>query len=149
MTPSEYQAMLQRDEALRFLRASRKLTFEDWSPKYYLQIHAIELAGKAYLLAKGEDPDKVRKIWHDLLTLFAQCREHGMTLAHPRADWIIDLIAPVHKDHRLRYITGGETELPSFAELDDFCTELIGHVSRLLREIEKRLKANDEDAGRN
>jgi hypothetical protein len=61
MTPSEHQAMLQKHEALRFLRASRKLTFEDWFPKYYLQIHAIELAGKAYLLAKGEDPDKVKK----------------------------------------------------------------------------------------
>jgi hypothetical protein len=134
MTKSEYQAMLQLQEARHFLRASRKLSFEDWSPKYYLQIHAIELAGKAYLLANGEDPDQVRKIGHDLFRLFAECRNHGLTLAHPRADWIISLIAPVHADHRLRYIMEGETELPNFD--DDFCDELIGHGARLLRESE-------------
>jgi hypothetical protein len=145
--PSEYQAMLLRGEALSFLGASRKLSVEAWSsPKYYLQIHAIELAGKSYLLAKGEDIGKVTKIRHDLLKIFDECRSHGLTLAHPRADWIIGLIAPVHKDHRLRYITGGETELPNFAELDGFCEELIRHVGRLLHEIEKRCRA-EEDAG--
>jgi len=128
----EYQAMLQLGEARRFLNAARKLTFEDWSPKYYLQIHAIELAGKAYLLAKGQQT----KIRHDLIRLFAECRSRGLKLAHPRADWIIGLIAPVHADHRLRYITSGETSLPSFSELDDFCEELIRHGARLVREWE-------------
>ena len=134
MAKPEYQAMLQLGEARRFLTASRKLCFDDWSPKYYLQIHAIELAGKAYLLANGEDTGQVTKIRHDLSGLFVECRNHGLTLKHPRADWIIGLIAPVHADHRLRYITSGETELPSFDELDSFCDELIGHVARLNRE---------------
>jgi hypothetical protein len=132
---SEYLAKLQLQEARRFLKASQKLSLEDWSPKYYLQLHAVELAGKAYLLAKGEEPDKVKKISHDLLRLFAECRNHGLVPAHPRAGWIVSLIAPVHADYRLRYIAPGETELPAFAELDSFCEELIGHGAQLLREI--------------
>ena len=134
MAKPEYLAMLQLDEARHFLKAARKLSFEDWSPKYYLQIHAIELAGKAYLLAKGEDPEKVRKIWHDLTKLFAECRKHGLVLSHPRAGWIIGLIAPVHARHQLRYIVPGNTSLPMSDELDSFCDELIGHVARLNRE---------------
>jgi hypothetical protein len=104
------------------------------------------LAGKAYLLAKGEDPDKVKDIRHNLSKLFAKCRSRGLVLQHPRANWIIELIAPVHADNRLRYITSGETELPSFDELNDFCDELIGHVAQLLREKER--EADGEDAGR-
>jgi hypothetical protein len=138
----EYQAMQQLPEAHRFLKAARKLSFEDWSPRFYLQIHAIELAGKAYLLAKGENPDQVKKIGHDLLRLFTECRDQGLVLTHPRADWIINLIAPVHLDHRLRYIKSGETTLPNFDELNDFCEELIRHGWRVLREKESRREAD-------
>jgi len=71
----EFQAMLQLTDARRFLVASRELSSEDnWNPKYYLQIHAIELAGKAYLLASGEDLEKVRKIGHDLQSGTPSCR---------------------------------------------------------------------------
>jgi hypothetical protein len=66
--------------------------------------------------------------------LFDECRNHGLLLAHPRADWIIGLIAPVHADHRLRYITSSDTYLPSFDELHSFCDELIEHAARLLRQ---------------
>jgi hypothetical protein len=149
MMKPEYQAMLQLGEARHFLEASRELSSNVWSsPKYYLQIHAIELAGKAYLLLNGRDPQRVANIRHDLLKLFRRCRRHGLRLNHPRADWIIGLIAPVHADHRLRYITAGETELPSFDELDGFCEELIRHGAQLVREWESR-EASEEDAGDN
>jgi hypothetical protein len=147
MLRPEFLAMLQLGDARCFLDASRELSFDNWNnPKYYLQIHAIELAGKAFLLANGEGPEEVKKIGHDLVRLFAECRNHGLVLAHPSADWIISLIAPVHADHRLRYMKSGQTELPHFAELDKFCDELIGHGRRVLREKESRREADGEDS---
>lgn len=118
-------AGLQLGDAVAFLKASKKLSFEDYSPKYYLAIQAVELTAKSFLLLKGVKPETVRAIKHDLTKLFAECERHGLELDYPRARETIKLIAPVHFDYRLRYARPGETLLPSNQEVDDFCSDLL------------------------
>jgi hypothetical protein len=127
-------ATLYMVDALAFLNASKKLNLgEDYSPKYYLIIHAIELIGKSFLLAKDDSPSSVLDIRHDLIKLFDRCGRHGLQLEHPRTRDILDHIAPVHLDHRLRYARLGSTTLPSNSELEDFCVDLLNKTWPTLR----------------
>jgi hypothetical protein len=118
--PPEYLAVLQLSDGLAFLNASRKLDFDDFSPKHFLLCHAIELGGKAFLLAKNQSPKK----GHDMLQLFDQCAANGLQLDHPLARHIIETVAPVHLDHRLRYARPGTTQLPNYQDMESFCEEL-------------------------
>jgi hypothetical protein len=76
-------------------------------------------------LAKGEDQQHVQNIGHDLQQLFVECAAYGLQLAHARATEIIELIAPIHLDHRLRYTMPGTTEIPNHQDLEDFCEDLM------------------------
>jgi hypothetical protein len=130
-------------DAVQFQKAGTSLDSLSgpFGPKNYLLCHAVELAMKAYLLATGSTLDDVEEIGHDLKELNRRC---GLTLSHPRADQNLSLIAPVHREHSLRYTRPGGITMPNDIEFNEFSLSVIEDIRPSVRAAEQAC----HDAGR-
>lgn len=140
----EHEAKLTLSEVSSFINAARKLDTlaGDWSPKYYLLCHAVEIGLKAFLLLHKHTPSELKTfaVRHSLKTLAEMARCHGMSFT-ARESEIIELIDAVHADHRLRYVKPGSTQMPQQTELEDFAEDILQHGWDELRLRERRRDA--------
>jgi hypothetical protein len=88
--------------AAKHLDASGK---PDGTAEYMVLFHAIELGLKAFLLKNGVSKKGLSKKYrHDLIKLLQEAKRHGLSLATPNAD---DMIEWIHKWHsekaKIRY----------------------------------------------
>ena len=90
---------------------------------------------KAYLVATGSTLDDV--VNHDLKRLRNRCRERGLTLSHPRAKLVLDMIGPVHKRHLLRYKRPGSVTMPNDIEFDGFVSSVVADIWPTIRIAEQ------------
>jgi hypothetical protein len=109
-----------------------------FGPRNFLLCQSVELAMKAYLLATGSTLDDVEHLGHDLKKLRNRCRERGLTLSHPRANQILNMIAPVHKKHLLRYKRPGSITMPNDIEFNEFVSSLFVDIWPTIHIAEKQ-----------
>ena len=67
---------------------------------------------KAYLLATGSSIEDVEDLRHDLKKISNLCSQRGLVQSHARAETVLDMITPVHKQHLLRYKEPGGVMMP-------------------------------------
>jgi hypothetical protein len=130
-------AVLLMTDAVAFHNAGISLSSLSgaFGPRNFLLCHSVELAMKAYLVATGSTLDAV--VGHDLKRLRNRCRERGLTLSHPRANLVLDMIGPVHKKHLLRYKRPGGVTMPNDIEFNDFVSRVLGDIWPTIHIAEK------------
>jgi HEPN domain len=119
------------DDAEVYLSAAKQLTEDPshFSPKYFLLSHAIELAIKAYILAKGGSERETKKIKHDLDAALVRAVELGLQPS-TGLQKIVQHIAPAHRDYSFRYSNQAWTHfLPNTDSFEGTVAELIKQVS--------------------
>lgn len=138
---AEHEAKLTLSEVRSFVNAAHKLDAlaGDWSPKYFLLSHAVEIGLKAFLLLNGHTPAELRTlpVRHSPKALAGMAAKHGMTFT-ARENEVIDLVDAVHTDHRLRYIKPGSLQMPQQAELEDLAEDILQHGWDALRLRERK-----------
>lgn len=98
---------------------------------YILTFHAIELALKAFLIARGftEKALKGKSFGHDLNKLYAAAKANGLKLETPNAD---DLIAWSNEWHaegvKIRYEFSEQRTLPLCDALVPIASEIINKI---------------------
>lgn len=102
-------------------------------PLYYLYCHALELAMKAFLRAKGMSSAELRgpAIRHSLLNLWKECLTRQLALdfaTQNKVGEVIRLLTPYATDHEFRYVRTGFNTLPTLDEVRDAAAELIEAV---------------------
>lgn len=73
---------------------------------YNLAAHALELLLKGFLLARGYDRARLKKIGHDLVDALRAASEKGMHElfnVDPRLDAVVTFLAPLHKRRAFSY----------------------------------------------
>jgi hypothetical protein len=105
------------------------------SPRDYLLCHCLELALKAYLLAKGvSEEDLKRHFGHKLAKLLDAAIEHGLTLdGHARTR--LKLLSKPHEEFWTRYprpLREGES-IVIIGEFGPLVEELLRNVGEHLR----------------
>jgi hypothetical protein len=132
-------AILLMTDAVEFHKAGislNSLSGDAFGPGSFLLCHSVELAMKAYLMATGSTLDDV--VGHDLKRLRNRCRERGLTLSHPRAKLVLDMIGPVHKKHLLRYKRPGSVIMPNNIEFEDFVSSVVADIWPTIHIAERR-----------
>jgi hypothetical protein len=89
-------------------------------------------------MATGSTLDDVEDLGHDLRKLRRRCEQRGLTLSHPRADFNFDMIAPVHRQHLLRYSRSGGVALPGEVEFNDFVSTVLADIRPAMLIAEKQ-----------
>ena len=136
MTPVGYAVY-----AEQFLKAAQSIPKEDkkFTPvPYYLYCRALELILKAFLLAKGHRPSKLRKKYgHNLKALWKAAGKDGLADAVPELPSeigsVLALANPYYKGKALEYFdfgrwADGYMRLPSLDQLGDSTAMLIEHL---------------------
>jgi hypothetical protein len=135
-------AVLFMTDAVDFHAAGISLkSLPHFGPKKLLLCHSVELAMKAFLMATGSTLDQVEDLRHDLKKLSNRCRRSGLVLKHPRAKQVLNMIAPVHKQHLLRYKEPGGVMMPSDIEFNEFVSSLLEDIWPAIHSAEKQRRA--------
>jgi hypothetical protein len=118
-------------DAEAYVSAARKLDEHtgQFSPKYFLLCHALELALKAYILAKGGTDKEIRKIRHDLVAAWSSAIALGFRPTNAELDGIVKQVAKAHKDYSFRYGKSWTHFLPSADVFDAAVSRLIEDIS--------------------
>jgi hypothetical protein len=130
------------DDAEAYLVAARQLDDHPghFSPKYFLLSHAVELALKAYVLAKGDAERETRKIRHDLDAALSRAVALGLTSSTELQN-VVRLVAPPHRDYSFRYGNSSQTHILRRADnFEATVSALISDVSAALPEHPALLK---------
>jgi hypothetical protein len=92
-------------DAVSYVSAARKLDESEgeFSPKYFLLCHALELALKAYILATGGTEKDTKKIKHDLELAWGTAIKNGLVSKNPDLSKLIERVALAHSDYSFRY----------------------------------------------
>lgn len=72
-------------------------------PIYFMLSHSLELALKAYLLAKGEPESGFRVLGHDLARAHARAAELGLKVQGENTVALIERLSEFHDTHFFRY----------------------------------------------
>lgn len=72
-------------------------------PIYFLLSHALELALKAFLAAKGKEYDELVDIGHDLEWAYRETLALGLTIEHQYAAPLIARLSDFHRKFVFRY----------------------------------------------
>ena len=90
---------------------------------------AIELALKAYLLAKGVPPKKLRSDYgHELHRSLRKAKELGLSdvvSLSAEEKGIIDLLDDLYSSKQLQYIVTGSKTFPVFGPLESVARKLV------------------------
>lgn len=99
-------------------------------PLYFLYVHSIELALKAYL--RSRDRPLFEK--HGLVTLLDNSEKHGFHVDRDLRN-VVELLESENKRHGYRYFVAGQTSRPGM----DYVP---GVVDALMRAVEGHLKSS-------
>jgi hypothetical protein len=118
-------------DAEAYLAAARRLDEHagQFSPKYFLLCHAIELALKAYILARGGTEKETKKIRHDLIAAWFRAVDLGIQPTNAELHGIVLRVAPPHADYSFRYGKRWTHILPRAEVFDAAVSDLIKDVS--------------------
>ena len=106
--------------AFAFLRAAELLHEDDpaswaWATCFVNIGFALELGLKGYIREKGGSEKEQRDLGHDLSKAYQAALDRGFKPSNAYSGWIIEEITPHFKDMSLRYLIGGEVQLPSIS----------------------------------
>jgi hypothetical protein len=90
---------------------------EHWPAISVNVCYAFELSLKAFLASRGTTAAQLKEIGHDLKKGLSAAREAGYVPDHPAVEAVIDLLSPLHKSNRLRYLEDKSVELPDTRNL--------------------------------
>ena len=128
-------AMAYKIGAGECLGAARELLkhpiYSDGTGNYIIALHAIELALKAFLVARGytEKELKGKSFGHDLNKLYAAAKRHGLKLETPNADELIAWSNEWHAEGvKIRYEFARQRALP-------LCETLVNLASEVIKKI--------------
>lgn len=102
-----------------------ELRFKHTVP-YYLYVHSIELALKAFLRAKGIEKAKLstRRYGHNLESLLRKCIQRGMRVdKHERI--VVEWLNAFVDDHAFRYLRPGFQQLPADIDVRQACQGIL------------------------
>ena len=100
-----------------------------FSPKLFLLCHAIELALKAFILAKGGTEKETRKIKHDLTAAWSRAVALGFQPNNADLSGIVEHLAKPHKDYSFRYGKSWTHILPRSDLFEAAVSDLINDVT--------------------
>jgi hypothetical protein len=102
-----------------------KLRFPHTVP-YYLYVHSIELALKAYLRTKGVSKKELsrKKYGHNLETLLAECVRRAMSVAKHETI-VVEWLNTFVDDQAFRYLRPGFQSLPADIDVRRACKALL------------------------
>ena len=134
-------------QAARYLREAfesdrLKLPFD--APIYYLYSHALELAMKAFLRAKGMSGRELRSsgFGHQLLVLWQTCLEKGLygpsTSATATVGQVIKVLDPYASEFEFRYIQVGTKSLPTLNDVELAAVRVLSMVRPFIPEMRQR-----------
>jgi hypothetical protein len=120
-----------------YLNAANQLA-DGWklrhsAPIYYLYVHAIELALKAALRARGMTVRELRskKYGHDLMQLVSACRKRRLASRlrlGKRREAILSVLNEMSCEQEFRYIKTGSKALPTLESLRALASRLLDSV---------------------
>lgn len=112
-----------------------RLRFE--MPVYYLYSHAVELALKSYLRARGISAKELKaNFGHGLRKLFQGCTEQGLVLRPVPEAFIPDMVEMLDdlgRHHEFRYVTTGFKRYPVLADVSTVCGMLFEAIGPTVR----------------
>jgi hypothetical protein len=119
------------------------------TPTYFMYMHAIELALKAFLRAAGLPiaTDRTRK-HHQITELYEECRQLGLTIGpDDRIDTqnVVVLLEGANEEQGLRYFTQKGSSFPDLTWTRDVVEKLLQAVEP---SVKKRADADGIVAGR-
>lgn len=104
-------------------------------PAYFLAVHGIELALKAFLRHKGILPKELqRKFGHDIHASYRKAKELGLLDVfheHPDDVRAMNMLAVLNVDHGLRYIKTGAKQFPFWSIVEPLAVRLHQSVAQL------------------
>lgn len=108
------------DSYLKAARHVARIKLQHSAPVYFLYVHAIELALKAYLRAQGATLEDLKSIGHSLPELLKRARQKGLhdSNAPTATTQILKTLDVYNRTHEFRYIVTGFKTLPTVAALD-------------------------------
>lgn len=77
--------------------------FTFFSVRYYLFGHAFELILKSFILSKGEDEKKIRKLSHSLMRIYDEAIRLGYKPTSHELRTVIEWLDPFHEQQDFRY----------------------------------------------
>ena len=107
---------------------------------YNLAAHALELLLKGFLLARGYDRARLKKIGHNLVDALRAASEEGMHEffdLDPRLEEFVTLLAPLHKRRafsypgEIRYATSPASDMATLPRPRDLVAVVEGLLRRL------------------
>jgi len=137
-----------RTQAKSFANAAEALTNMDrrsnrdmprfFDPTYYLTAHAIELALKSFLRAKGKSLDELKnRFGHDLSAALKEAEAldlRAYVALRPDQEAAIQILSSYYKDKEFEYIVTGFKELPTLEILQECANALINGVHVVTRQ---------------
>jgi hypothetical protein len=121
-------AMLTRHRAVSYLHAAMDISpkSNELEPKYFVFSQAIELALKAFLMAKGCSVDFCAKnIGHDLVKASDLAKEHGLVLSDVQNAVLSTLAVQHSRPFSFRYFNPEGWTAPSFVNVERCCRHIL------------------------
>jgi HEPN domain-containing protein len=120
------------EEFLRACRALPKRTPPDW-PRYFMACHAVELALKAFLAARGRSVDELAKgFGHDLKKLLDEAMSEGLTIG-VLARGELEQLNEAHTRFWHRYPKFDSKPVFIIDQFEVYIDELFRHVAQVVR----------------
>jgi hypothetical protein len=115
---------------LRTAREAETLILPYDDPIYYDYSHALELAMKAFLLAKGVSAERLhKKFGHKLQLLWDECLRAGLVRDNFIGE-IIEYLDPFAQSLEFRYLKTGRKTLPVLSEVEEAVDRLMAAVQK-------------------
>ena len=94
-------------------------------PTFYFNLsYLFELSLKGYLSFRGWDDRKIKKqLGHDLNKCWKQAKEAGYMPPSDLIEEMVEILAPLHKNHNLRYLPDDWLRVPE----DHFLSMRVAH----------------------
>ncbi len=110
-------------------------------PRYFMLCHAIELALKAYLSARGKSTSSLKKFGHDLRTLLSSAASAGLPLGVLSYSEI-ELLDEAHRNFWARYPKEDGKPVFVIDQFEPYAVELLRHVARFMRGENYKLRVD-------
>ncbi|WP_147021428.1 hypothetical protein [Methylobacterium radiotolerans] len=98
-------------------------------PGNYLLAHALELLLKSHLASCGTSKQSIKKLGHDLTSIFTECISLGLPKINKLPD-LVEHISVMNSDHDFRYPTGFDIMMPVSQSSVAIVGELKANIGR-------------------